>query len=147
MPLTPSQRVKKWKQKNPDKVREYNSNRCSKTLTEQCYKRIAANPETYLLRLAKRRAKQKGLEFNLEAHDIQIPELCPVLGIPLHSLGQQGEDRRGKCDDSPSIDRIDNTKGYIKGNILIVSVRANRLKSDATPEELMKLAKFYEVTF
>jgi cupin superfamily acireductone dioxygenase involved in methionine salvage len=45
---------------------------------------------------------------------------------------------------APSIDRIDNTRGYIKDNIIIVSRRANILKKDATIDELRKLANYYE---
>ena len=43
---------------------------------------------------------------------------------------------------SPSIDRIDSTKGYTKDNIQIISWRANRIKNDSTPEELMQIATY-----
>lgn len=69
--------------------------------------------------------------------DISIPEFCPVLGLRL----QHGS---GKATDaSPSLDRIDNTKGYVQGNVMVVSNRANLLKRDATPDELQRLAAFY----
>lgn len=66
-----------------------------------------------------------------------MPIYCPVLGIKLVPGGQIK-------DHSPSLDRIDNTKGYVKGNVHVISDRANRLKSDGTPEELMKVALYFQ---
>lgn len=64
----------------------------------------------------------------------EIPEVCPVLGIPLKiNVGS------GLHPDSVSVDRIDPTKGYIKGNVRLISARANHLKSNATTEELEKI--------
>jgi hypothetical protein len=83
------------------------------------------------------RAKSAGIEHTLSKEDIVIPEFCPVLGIKLHT-----EDRKAKYA-APSIDRIDNTKGYTPDNIVIVSVRANLLKRDATLTEMRALVKFY----
>jgi len=84
------------------------------------------------------------MEFSLTLEDIIIPEFCPVFGIRLESgfgMGRGiGLDQR---DRAPSVDRIDNAKGYTKDNIIIVSYRANRLKSDARVEEIETLAKFY----
>lgn len=94
-----------------------------------------AEPALYLFNKAKRRAKKENREFNIELTDIVIPNLCPVLGIKIGPL-------MGKHQGA-TIDRIDNSKGYIKGNILVISKRANTLKSDATKHELAKLAKFY----
>lgn len=95
------------------------------------------NPVTYLLRRARARAKEKGLEFDLEPKDIAIPERCPVLGIPLKHAGWE------QRDGSPSLDRIDNKKGYVKGNVVVVSFRANHIKTDATVDELVSTAAFY----
>lgn len=89
----------------------------------------------------KKRAKLKGLDFNLTLDDIpQIPKKCPVLGIPI--IENKGSHQ--PTDNSPSVDRIDSTKGYIKGNIRIISNRANRIKADATIEELRKVLEDYE---
>ncbi len=75
------------------------------------------------------------MEFDL-TRDVPIPTHCPVLGIPL---------RRGGIGDgsSPSVDRIDNQKGYVPGNVRVVSLKAKRVKNDATVGELRALANFY----
>ena len=86
----------------------------------------------------KARAKRSNIEFELTYEDIKIPEKCPVLEIPLFRC------KKDNWNNSPSIDRIDNTKGYTKDNIVIVSRRANILKKDATIDELQKLATFYK---
>lgn len=95
-------------------------------------KRLAAN----MLDRAKRRAKEKNLEFNLEITDIIIPEKCPVFNKKF-IIGSNNNY-------SPSLDRIDNSKGYIKGNVQVISRKANTIKSNATPEEVMLVAKFME---
>ena len=77
---------------------------------------------------AKARATRRGLPFNLELSDIKIPSHCPILGIPLVSVVGCGMGSIKARNNSPSIDRIDNTKGYVKGNVIIISMRANNLK-------------------
>lgn len=89
------------------------------------------------------RAKKKDLPFNLEASYIKsiMVTHCPVLGIELdYSLGNKGHAQQN----SPSIDRIVPELGYIEGNIIIVSYRANSLRQDATIEELTQVRDFYE---
>lgn len=93
-----------------------------------------------LLRAARARARKQGLTFTLRREDIRIPSTCPVLGIPLEN--PDGAQRHGVAR-SLSIDRRDNTRGYTPDNIVVVSWRANRLKGDATPQELQALAAFY----
>ena len=81
---------------------------------------------------AKNRAKTKGVPFDIDVSDIIIPEFCPVLGLRLVShIG-----RRGPMDDTPSLDRIRPEGGYVRGNIWVISSRANRMKNDATLGEL-----------
>jgi hypothetical protein len=82
---------------------------------------------------AKGRARRAGLPFNLTRDDIKIPTHCPILGTEL----TQGAGRMLLT--SPSLDKIIPEKGYIKGNIAIISMRANQLKSNATLAELEKL--------
>lgn len=97
-------------------------------------KRLAANsdvPRRIISRI-KCRAKAKGIPFNLDVSDIIIPDTCPVLGIPIYSVAGKGTNQHN----SPSVDRIDPSKGYVKGNVRIISNRANLLKSNATVEEL-----------
>lgn len=98
----------------------------------------SSSEESKMLRRAKQRAKEKGQEFNLELSDIIIPSHCPVLGIKL--ANHKG--RSGGNPESPALDRIDNTKGYVKGNVMVVSHRANMMKVDASPEELIKFAEW-----
>lgn len=94
-------------------------------------------PENFiklLLSSAKSRAKETGRYFTITAADIgEIPECCPVLGIELHFYRGSGE---GQHDDSPSLDRIDSTKGYIPGNVWIISWLANRTKGSKAVWEL-----------
>lgn len=94
------------------------------------------NPTSCLLSAAKRRANQNGLDFNITHEDIEIPTHCPVFGIPLLlNSGRQN-------DNSPSLDRIDNSKGYIKGNVRVVSWRLNQRKSDMSIAEILALADY-----
>lgn len=95
------------------------------------------NPEKVLLRAAQFRAKLRGVPFNLELGDIQIPEFCPVLGIKLESQNCRA------APNSPSVDRIIPRLGYVKGNVVVISWRANSLKRDATVEEIVRMGEFY----
>lgn len=97
------------------------------------------NPKSGMVRTVRHRAKKKGLEFNLTKEDFTIPEFCPVLGLRLEQNIGNGH---GGADNSPSIDRIDNTKGYIKGNVQVISRLANAMKSNATPEQLIEFARW-----
>lgn len=86
------------------------------------------NPEKYLLISARNRAKTKGWDFNLDKEDIVIPALCPILKVPLIRNTRH----------SASLDRIDPTRGYVKGNVQVISRKANVMKNDATREELQE---------
>lgn len=80
-------------------------------------------------------AKKKGLEFSIERKDYPIPDMCPAFGIPLDSRDTNHR---------PSLDRIDNSIGYIPGNVVVVSMKANTAKRDLTIDQLRQLANFYE---
>lgn len=96
----------------------------------------------WLLERLKSKCHRYNLEFDLTVDDITIPDKCPVLGIPL-KFGADRAYGQNAGEDSPSVDRIDSSKGYTKDNIIVVSWRANRIKSNATPDELRLLSDFY----
>lgn len=93
-------------------------------------------PSVAMLNNSKQRAKNSNLEHNLLLEDIVIPDYCPVLGIKLET-----GDRKNHYN-APSIDRVDNSKGYTKDNIIIMSTKANMLKKDATLDELIMIGKW-----
>jgi hypothetical protein len=87
-----------------------------------------------LLRFAKYRAKKNNLPFNLSLDDFEIPKYCPVLGIELKpSVGSKNME----C--SPTLDKVIPSLGYVKGNVQVISHRANTIKRDASLDELEKL--------
>lgn len=83
----------------------------------------------------KSRCKRREIPFDLEVSDLEPPTHCPVLGLELYNKPGAGTNQPN----SPSVDRIDPGKGYTKGNIRVISNRANLLKSNATIEELSKI--------
>jgi len=97
------------------------------------------NLARYLWSSAKFRSKRLGIAFEIEVTDITVPKYCPVLGMRLRS--RKGGVPRAN---SPSLDRIDPDKGYVKGNVIVVSWLANRIKSDATPDQILAVGRFYK---
>lgn len=101
-----------------------------KVMQKSNIKHAEIYPIRKLVASAKQRALRKNIEFNISAADLALPEVCPLLGIPLKK--GIGKISAG----SPSIDRIDATKGYIKGNVWVISFKANAIKQNATIQEL-----------
>ena len=94
------------------------------------------NWNKYLLYAARKRDKTLSLPFDIDHSDIIIPELCPILHIPIFKGS-------GKlCDNSPSIDKIDPNLGYVKGNVRVISFKANKYKSDMTRETIQALLDY-----
>lgn len=87
-------------------------------------------PERSMLRAARKRAKQLNIPFNLSEEDIVIPEYCPVLGIKI------GRNEKVSGPSSPTLDRIIPELGYVKGNVAVISKRANTIKNDASIADL-----------
>jgi hypothetical protein len=85
---------------------------------------------------AKSRAQTKGLEFDLVVEDIVIPTHCPIMGVAL----EVHKGKSGAYKSSPSLDRIDNSKGYTKDNVWVISQLANAMKGSATPSEMETFA-------
>ena len=93
----------------------------------------------YMISRAKTRARAKGIIFNLDKNSIKIPELCPALKIPIVNH----TDNKPTAN-SASLDRLDNSKGYVNDNINVISNRANTIKADATFEEFEAIYKWWK---
>lgn len=87
---------------------------------------------------ARVRARQYGIAFEITLQDVlPLPTRCPVLGLELnYGAGRPNDHNR------PSLDRFDNAVGYVRGNVAIISKRANWLKNDGSPAELMRVAQY-----
>ena len=115
-----------------------NKSTCRKSRTTPGNAWKKATPGALLADCARHRAKIKGLPFDLTRHDITVPKFCPVLGIEL-------EKGKGRLHDaSPTLDRLVPEKGYTKDNVVVVSYKANRMKSNATLSELKRLVAWME---
>jgi hypothetical protein len=120
---------RRWWGKDIDQQAAYAARR--QQMIAQKKQHYHANLPLYMWKAARSRARRDGLAFNLEIADIIIPSHCPILGIELQAV-HKGESR--VC--APSLDRIRPELGYIKGNIAVISMRANRIKNDAGIKEL-----------
>jgi len=94
-----------------------------------------ANPLKYLIYAAKARSEKFGFDFNLTETSLVMPDVCPVFKTPF-VVGDRNL--------APSLDRIDPKRGYVEGNVAIISFRANRLKMNASLEELKQLVAWLE---
>lgn len=129
---------KEYYLKNKDKIKDTSK----KTYKRNIVKIKAKNKNWYLdndnyktviWMRAKQRSVKNKYPFNIEISDIVIPEFCPILGIKLErNFGTTS------APNSPSIDKINPILGYTKGNIRIISHKANTMKNNATQEELLK---------
>lgn len=84
----------------------------------------------------KSNSKAKGIEFTIHFGELEWNSHCPVLGMEIDYFAD------GRQENSPSFDRVDPTKGYIKGNVQIISWRANRIKNDGSAEEHQRIADY-----
>lgn len=128
-----------WRKRNPERAEEYSKYYRSSGKARDNYVNLAhRNLRNHLLKRARNNAKRSNVDFNLEIDDIIIPDKCPYLEIPM--TNNVGLNNRG-LKDSYSIDRIDPSKGYVKGNIQIISKLANTMKNEATIEELLTFSR------
>lgn len=137
---------RRWSKNNKDKskaIKQKYADKPSSKLKKSIYAKeqkqwLRYTPEFKLLCHARKRASDKKLEFSLTVLDIKIPKICPLLGIDLIPA-------KGKVTpNSPSIDRLDSTKGYTPDNIWVISFKANTAKSNLSLSELKILTKKLE---
>jgi hypothetical protein len=101
-------------------------------LRPQAYRRNICQA---LVRHARARAALVGVAFDITKEDIHVPAVCPLLGIPIRVANRRNDPH------SPTIDRIVPALGYVRGNVWVISFRANQLKNDGTPEEHEMIAR------
>jgi hypothetical protein len=160
------QKSRRWREKNPEKHREAVRKSREKRIEREGLATVratnaanqrqlrAADPDRFrryerelrlknraadLVNKARGRAKARGLSFTLSSEDISpLPSHCPVFGFELdYELSRASFN-------SPTLDRVDNDKGYELGNVIVVSRKANTMKSDGTVEDMKLLYEFYE---
>ena len=116
---------------------------CENTLMQARY---INNPIPQMLSNAKIRAKQKGVDFNLTSKYLKkiFPKnnKCPITGLNFQ-FGYKDKEKINK-NNSPSLDRIIPSKGYVEGNVMVISDLMNRMKQDSTYEDMEKLYNFYK---
>ena len=93
---------------------------------------------TWLIQRAKTRSRREGLPFDedLAADDVGVPQTCPLLGNPLDYSAPVSLHRPYNL---PTLDRVVPELGYVRGNVWIVSWRANKLKSNGTLDEFKRM--------
>jgi hypothetical protein len=114
---------RKWKADNPEKFKESQK------------KWLLKNPMYVYYGNARRRAKEAGVPFTIHYSDIVIPECCQISGVKFDTKIREL---------SPSLDRVIPELGYVPGNIAIITVRMNRIKSDGTALEHQQIAAFMQ---
>lgn len=125
--LTPEQRARRREKEK--QLREANPTTYRNTMKAW----QANNPELFRLYQLRSRAKKKGVPFDLTVEDMTHPTHCPILGIELDNNSESFELK-------PTLDRLIPERGYVRSNVQWISSRANRIKSDATPEEIESVA-------
>lgn len=128
-----SRQNKQWRLDNLEHVKQLRKdNRARDRIKETVWRH--ANRATLLWRYAKKRAVDKGLPFSITVDDIKAvwptDGTCPVLKVQLE------HGARGFVDTSPTLDAFIPERGYIPGNISVISYRANRIKNDSNLSEL-----------
>lgn len=110
-------------------------------MPENNYKTEYDRIRGYIIRNSKYMSGRRGIFFDLKYTDFELPEFCPILGIKL----EYGAGTDGNAPQHATLDRIDNSKGYIPGNVMIVSRLANAMKNSASFDDLQNFIKNYSL--
>lgn len=131
-----------------DKTPEQRERQCEQTRAAEVRRRLE-QPHAEMLKALRHSCRQPmprggvwknvAVPCDITEDDLAWPTHCPVLGIELNYPGKFSHDPAGA-----SFDRLDSSLGYVRGNVIVVSRRANMLRNDATPAELRAIADFYE---
>lgn len=125
------------------KFRERHGRRRLREYENRSYRKKGVPFQTWLCSNARSRGRQRGREATITAADLVWPSHCPVLGLRLDYPERSGTRGRQHAQPNwPSLDRWDSTKGYVPGNVFVISYRANTLKNSATYAEILLVAKY-----
>ncbi len=116
-----------------------NSGLCKKCEAIRAERARRFDPKKQLLIYAKQRAVRHGIPIDITMKDFDLPEFCPVFPS-IRLQAQTGAGRKTDC--SPSLDKIVPSLGYVKGNVIVMSWKANHAKLDMTLEELIQLGEW-----
>lgn len=149
---------RKWRAAHPEKVREYyrryrerrtesvieasrkywNSER-GRNVHEKHRRKIWSDPSLRMTRIVKAafvRAIRNDIAFDqclLEILPANPPMICACCGV---GFNYNEDPSRTRQRTSPSIDRVDNEKGYVVGNVQIICWGCNEDKSHLTVERM-----------
>jgi hypothetical protein len=135
--MTPERR-EEWNKKRRAYNKKYHSEMSDEQLEwhkKKCKEWYYANKRQAYLNRLRNRCEAEGIPFNLTLDDLYFPEICPVLNIPMDYENKRSEGYW-------SLDKIIPVLGYIRGNVKIISARANRIKNDGTAEEHLQIADY-----
>lgn len=129
--------------KDKEHKKQYHCKKCQTLYKQKNRERVAKLAKNNhikdyrknLVRAAKHRAKNKNVPFDITWEDLELINVCPVLGIPIFTKTLNNQN-------APSIDRFIPKLGYVKENVFIISKRANTLKGDATINEVKLILKY-----
>lgn len=142
--MTPSERVAIWRKANPEKTKKQRDDyraRHRTRLSEEQKARFRSDWDRRKITAIRSRCKSSGIEFTIDVQylkGLNHPKICPILGIDVLY------DSSGRSAGRASLDRIDPRKGYIPGNVWIISYRANAIKNDGTIEEHKAIVRVLE---
>ena len=113
--------------------------RCKKCRKQQAAEDYRENWFHWTVKLKKSYCTKNSIPFDLTPEYLESiwTVSCPVFGKPFEMFDKTSS----FC---PSLDRVDPAKGYVRGNVRYISARANRIKYDATAEELLQVVKYLE---
>ena len=145
---------KEYKQKNKERKAEYmkeyyQKNKERLTEYQKEYDKSRAKPTTEVYRYFGERASKLKIKsrknkilYDLDGKYLQsiYPEdgKCPALNVEMKA----GYDSDWRL--SPSVDRIDPSGGYVRGNVIWISWLANCIKTSATPKQIITVGEFYK---
>lgn len=126
------------RQADKRQAKEQRQKEIQQKYNRQSYQQLSDLEQAYSRSFTRKKqnVKYKHWEWDLDMSDLEWPSHCPILGIELDWFCEKTQEN------SPSFDRIDNTKGYVKGNVAIISWRANRIKNNGTSQEHQQIADF-----